>query len=305
MKKDFLTLAKETNIEEKLVACIGYFDGIHVGHQALIQKTIELAKKEKAIPTMISFEPDPWLVIKDMKEIKHITTMEDRMSLVEELGIERFILLDFTKEMASLEPEVFIEQVLGKLHLKGLVCGFDFHFGKQGKGDYSFLQKHCSYPIFQIDKIEDEKGKISSTRISQAIMNGQMEEANRLLGRDYSCQGKVIHGLRKGHQLNFPTANIAYSDELILAKKGVYGGYVFIHGEKKLCMMNLGHNPSIQYQNRLSLEVHILDFDEDLYGQKLRVYWLGFIRDEKYFSSPEELMDQLMKDQIEVIRKWG
>ena len=304
MEKYFLHMTNGTKIEENLVACIGYFDGLHRGHQALVQKTLEVAKQMKVVPTMISFEPDPRVVIKGISNFKHIMTMSDRFRLAEKLGIEKFVLLDFTKEMAALKPQAFIDQILGQLHLKGLVCGFDFHFGQYGQGDYHFLQKQCDYPVFRIDKVEDQQGKISSTRIGKAIQKGRMEEVNHLLGREYSSEGRVIRGLHNGHSLHFPTANIDYSEELILPKVGVYGGYVLLDGIKKLCMINLGHNPSVQYQKRLSLEVHILDYKGDLYDQTVRIYWLGFLRDEIHFSSKEELIQQLKKDQTEVVKRW-
>lgn len=292
------------NIKEKLVACIGYFDGLHRGHQALVKKVISKAHELQAVPTMISFYPDPWVVIKDIKQPKHITTMDERYALAAKLGIKNFIVLDFTKEVADLSPHDFIHNILGQLSLQALICGFDFHFGRFGRGNSQYLIDECNYPIYTIEEVKDHDEKISSTRICKALQEGKIEEVNRLLGRDYMIEGKVIHGLGNGHKLGYPTANIDYSDELLLPKSGIYGGYLFDDGKKKFCMISLGHNPSIKYQNRLSLEVNIFDFDKNIYGQTIAIYWLGILREEMYFAHKDNLIEQLEKDKEEVLKKW-
>lgn len=291
-------------VPQDVVACIGYFDGLHLGHQALVQKVVEQAKEKKAMPALISFEPDPWVVLKQLVHPHHLMTVEEREVIAEKMGIECFIFLDFTEEMAGLSPQEFIEKVLGQLHLKALVCGFDFRFGQFGKGDSAYLKDNCSYPVYTVGQVGDELGKISSTRISRCLEEGKIEEVNALLGRDYSIEGTVIHGLKNGHQLGYPTANLDYSEELLLPKAGIYGGYVILEDKKYLAMISLGHNPSVQYLKKLSLEVHILDYQGDLYGQSLRVYFLAYLREEIHFSSIEKLKEQLAKDEQEVRKRW-
>ena len=281
-----------------MCACIGYFDGMHKGHQALIQKTIEMAKRKGCESALITFEPDPWVTIKHVKDVKHITTMRERLNRAVEYGIQNIIILDFSSDFAKLSPEDFVQQILSKISLKGLICGFDFHYGFMGKGSAETLQQTEGLEVEVVQPIEDEQGKISSTRITQCIEDGKMEDAEEMLGYFFRISGIVVHGRHQGNAIGFPTANIHYDPEYILPKSGVYAGFVIIQNKKYGAMINLGHNPTFNYRNDLSLEAHIIDFDQDIYGKLISVEFIRFIRDEKRFSSKGNLIMQLEQDII-------
>lgn len=281
-----------------MCACIGYFDGMHKGHQALIQKTIEMAKRKGCESALITFDPDPWVTIKHVKDVKHITTMRERLNRAVEYGIQNIIILDFSSDFAKLSPEDFVQQILSKISLKGLICGFDFHYGFMGKGSAETLQQTEGLEVEVVQPIEDEQGKISSTRITQCIEDGKMEDAAEMLGYFFRISGIVVHGRHQGNAIGFPTANIHYDPEYILPKSGVYAGFVIIQNKKYGAMINLGHNPTFNYRNDLSLEAHMIDFDQDIYGKLISVEFIRFIRDEKRFSSKGNLIMQLEQDII-------
>lgn len=281
-----------------LTACIGYFDGVHLGHRALIEKTIETAKQNHSESALITFDPDPWVAIKGMdpSEMKHISTFRERLNKVVELGIQNVVILKFTKEMSALSSEDFSKKILGKLKLNAVICGFDFHYGFMGKGDSVTLQKELAVPVYVVPAVEDEEGKISSTRICNAIEKGDMREVKKLLGDYYSMSGTVIHGRHVGSSIGFPTANMSYSKEYIIPHRGVYAGWVSVKSGRYMAMINIGHNPTFNYRNEISIEANILDLHEDLYGCSMKIEFVDFIRDEKRFQNRNNLIMQLEQD---------
>lgn len=287
-----------------ITACIGYFDGVHLGHQALIRKTIEIAKNNGSEPSLITFDPDPWVAIRnaDPSAIRHISTFRERLDRIVSLGIVNVIILKFTHEMSSLSSDDFCKKILGRLNIKAMICGFDFHYGYKGKGNGETLGIEMGVPVHVVAPVEDEKGKISSTRICSAIESGNMDEVSKLLGTDYQISGTVVHGRHIGTALGFPTANIDYLSEYIVPACGVYAGQVIVKGKKHLAMINVGHNPTVNYRNDISIEAHILDFDEDIYGCSIRVIFHLFLRSEKKFASKGNLIMQLEQDAAHVRR---
>lgn len=283
-------------ITTPMTACIGYFDGLHKGHQKLVEATVKMAEKYNCETALITFDPDPWVVIKGMQKVKHISTMRQRMNRAVDLGIHNIVLLDFTRDMSELSPEDFLTRVLGSLNLKGLVCGFDFHFAYKGSGDAAFLQAHAPFEVQVIPAVEDEQGKISSTRISECIVNGRMEEANAMLGYPFTMEGKVVHGKHRGTSMGFPTANVQYSEEYLLPRTGVYAGIAIVGRERYECMINIGSNPTFHDIDHLSLEAYLFDFKGDLYGRIIKLEFLRYMREERSFQSKENLIMQLEQD---------
>ncbi len=279
-----------------LVACIGYFDGLHKGHQELLKETVRLGEEMNCETAIITFEPDPWVVIKGDTNVQHISTMRQRINMSIKLGMHNIVLLQFTKEMSELSPADFLEKILGSLNIKALVCGFDFHFAYKGSGDIAFLKEHAKFPIYVIDEFDDEIGKISSTRISQCIQEGKMEEATAMLGYHFTIEGKVIHGKHRGTSMGFPTANVELDPEYIIPKIGVYAGLTFVNGKQYQCMINIGKNPTFKDVNHLSLEVNLIGFEGNLYGKQLKVEFVKFIRGEKTFKNVDNLIMQLEQD---------
>lgn len=293
-----ITIGINTTLVRKirLCACIGYFDGMHLGHQKLIERTLEMAKEKDCESALITFDPDPWVTIRNDQDVRHITTLRQRINLAVQAGIDNIIILQFTKEMAGLHPDVFLHDILGKLDLQGLVCGFDFHYGAKGAGSAQSLIDTAPFEVAVVDAVKDDKGKISSTRISECIINGQMEEAAAMLGRYFTIEGNIIHGRSNGTSMGFPTANIDYSSEYILPKNGVYACFVNVDQKRYKAMVNAGHNPTIAYTERISLEAHLIGFSGDLYGKMVSIEFIEYIREEKKFRSRENLIMQLEQD---------
>ncbi len=297
------------SLNDKLVdlnevsCCIGYFDGLHLGHKALVDKTIDLACQLNCKSGIISFDPDPWVTIKKIQGIKHITTMEQRIKIAEKMNLDYFYILDFSEAMSALEPDAFLDFLVQNLNLKALVCGFDFHYGKAGKGNCSTLNQYADqkFIVECVDSVNDDHGKISSSRIVECIENGDLVQAHLLLDYPYTITGFVIHGNAKGKsELGFPTANVGFDAEFILPKLGVYAGLVTVKGNTYRSMINIGFNPTFNERKLVSIEAHILDFNQDIYGEAIQVEFYKYIRSEMKFSSINDLIEQLNKDLKEV-----
>lgn len=298
MEKFVVDINHVPNIETRVAACIGYFDGIHLGHRQLIDETIKQAHSRGIKSAMITFHPDPWVVIKNIKKVEHLTTMKDRMDFVESLGIDVWIILNFTKELSECSPQLFLDNILCKLPIDALIFGYDFRFGHRGLGDGKFLKeegKNC-FEAIEINQISDDDKKISSTRISEAITTGDMETATRLLDRPYSISGIVVGGRHKGREIGFPTANLDYPQEYILPKIGVYIGEAEVPQGRFKAMINIGHNPTFNTRNEVSIEAYLLDFNDILYGHKITLFFLHRIRDEMKFASVQILIEQMLHD---------
>lgn len=296
MKVYHIGIDQAEELTENITACIGYFDGLHLGHQKLIEAVKKRAEETKTVPSLITFEPDPWKVIKKIEHIPHITPMKKRMEIAEQLGIQNWIVLNFTKEMADLSIQDFHQYVLGKLNLHTLVCGYDFHYAIKGSGSVETLKAQTKFQVQVIDEVESEHQKISSTRIEHLILNGEMEKATKIMGRAYEINGHVIEGNHIGRTVGFPTANLCMDDHYLIPKQGVYVGEVFCRGKWYPAFMNVGHNPSFNYQEQTSLEAHIFDFHEMIYQESVIFRFLSFIREECKFPGKEAFMKQLHSD---------
>lgn len=286
---------KNINSFKPLVACIGYFDGIHIGHQKLLSETIAFAKQNELKSACITFHPDPWVVIKKIENIPHLSSMTERIEYAERFHLDYWIILPFTEELSQMETKDF-ELLLSKLNVQKLICGFDFTYGYKGQGNIQSLKAHKNFEVIEVKEIKYLNEKISSTRIENAIYHGDMHLASKLLGRYYSIQGNVVKGSHLGNTIGFPTANIHCKYNAIIPQKGVYIGYINVDQNRYRCMMNVGHNPTFNYQEQISIEAYILDFDEDIYTKEVRIEFVEKIRDEKKFESKEQLILQLNQD---------
>ena len=287
---------KPIKIDRPIVACIGYFDGLHIGHQALINKTKEISKEKNLETALITFDPDPWVTLKGLDNVKHLTTMKQRINLAVHHGIRNIIILKFTKEMANLSFEDFTEKILGQCNIKNLVCGFDFRYGRNGEGNSLTLKASGLFDVTIIDSVNFENEKISTTRIIECLGIGNIELANKLLGYNYEIQGKIIKGNQKGSKIGFPTANIQSETEYYLPKNGVYACYLKVFNKKYKAMVNIGHNPTFNFVKNISIEAHIIDFNHDIYGCNVSLEFVKFLRDEKKFNNIDNLILQLEQD---------
>ncbi len=282
-----------------VVACIGYFDGMHKGHQALVNATLEKAKELGVESGLITFDPDPWVTLRNAKDVKHITPLQQRINIAVELGIKNIFILNFTKEMAALSPLDFIK-VLDSCNIKALICGFDYHYGQFGKGDIESLKRDADFEVVVIDAVNDNEGKISSTRITNLIEEGEVHKAEELLGYAYRVEGYVVHGNAKGRTIGYPTANASVPSEYLEPKGGVYACFALIDGKKYKAMVNIGHNPTFNYTETMSLEAYILDFSGDLYDKRLKISFKYYLRPEKKFKYIGNLKMQLEQDEFAV-----
>lgn len=282
------------------VITIGNFDGVHMGHQKIFDFVKRKAKEIKGTSVVITFNPHPIKVLYKEHPLKLITTNEDKIKLIEKCGIDITICIPFTLEFAQIEAEDFIKNILvEKFHVKWIVVGYDYRFGKARKGDKELLKKLSEKYGFTVTvlKAYRKKGKIlSSTAVRNALFEGNIKEANQFLGRAYHIDGEVIKGMGRGSSiLGYPTANFVPKQEIV-PKIGVYAVKVTTPDLKTYRgVANIGKNPTFGDID-MSYEVHILNFRENLLGKTLRIHFIDRIRDEKKFNSPEELKGNIAKD---------
>lgn len=283
---------------------IGNFDGVHRGHQALFQTVKQWAKRLDGQSVVMTFHPHPLEVLFPDKALTFITSHEQKLKLIADCGIDATIVIPFSREFSQISAHSFIEDLLvGKIGMKAIVVGHDYRFGHGREGDTRLLKKLGVKFGFEVDtitaiKLNDEV--VSSTAIRQLIVNGEVREANRLLGRPFEVSGTVIYGRMRGASLGFPTANLRLP-ALTSPRTGVYVIEADVAGHRFGGAANLGFNPTFG-DTELSLEVHLFDFSRDIYGEPITVRFLERLRDEKRFAGPEELVEQIRKD-VQTARK--
>ncbi len=284
---------------------LGNFDGIHLAHQALMKKVIQSSILKNISSVVISYFPNPALVLGKNPNFKNIITQKEKETLIEISGMNFMVVMPFTQELADTSAEDFLENILiRKLNVKKIIIGFNHCFGKNREGDFEFLQKHSLRYGYEVEKFEPVffgEEKISSSLVRASILQGDMEKASLLLGRGFDVEGKVIHGFQRGKSIGFPTANIDIPEEIILPPVGVYATHAVVGGKTFASMTNVGDNPTFENKG-LGIETNIFDFSGDLYGENLKVIFEKRIRDEKKFPSVEHLIRQLRNDE-EVCRK--
>ncbi len=285
------------------VVTIGNFDGVHIGHQALFHEVVEKAESIDGTSIAMTFEPHPMRVLKKNNHPPLITLYEQKAELIERSGIDVLICIPFTWEFASLSAEAFIKYLLvAKIGMQAIVVGEDYTFGKNREGNLTLLKSYASqmgYEVIVADWIKAGQSfsghRISSTKIRELVMAGELEPAHKMLGRHYQIRGLVVKGRdRGGKLLGIPTANINLQDELC-PKTGIYAVTVEYHNRLYKGVANIGYSPTFD-DNEFTVEVHLLDFGTDIYGEKIRVNFIQRIRDEKKFANISELTAQINQD---------
>lgn len=292
-------------IEEKdqTVLVLGYFDGLHLGHKALFDQARQVATEKGLKVVVLTFPESPQLAFTKFQPdlLKHISYPSKRYAKFAEYGVDDLYLLPFTSDFASLTAKAFMATYLKVLNPWAIVVGFDYKFGSDGQmADY--LASHGSSQVFEIAQVEADGQKISSTRIRQLLAQGQVTQVNALLGYDYSVRGLVVHGDARGRTIGFPTANIALLDQVHLPSDGVYVTEVKLKGQTYRAMTSIGKNVTFGGTD-LRIESHLFDFTGEIYGQTIEIFWLAKIREMEKFSSIEDLVLQLEKDQTSA-RDW-
>lgn len=280
------------------VLTIGNFDGVHLGHQRVIEALVSQAKALNAVPTVMVFEPQPQELFAPDKAPARLTRLRDKYTLLKRLGVQRLVCVNFNRRFANLSAQDFVEQLLVKqLNISHLIIGDDFKFGKNRQGDFSMLRQAGQQHNFGVSDTASYKladCRISSTEIRKALQVDDLAEAQRMLGRPYSIIGRVFHGDKRGRQLGFPTANVRLKRR-VSPVSGVYAVKVMIGEQSLLGVANIGSRPSVMGVKQ-QLEVHIFDFDTEIYGQSIEVILLKKIREEKKFDSLAQLTEQINED---------
>lgn len=289
--------------DKKSAITVGTFDGIHSGHKKIIEKLNAVKKSKGLRSVIITFDPHPQIVLRNKaKDIKILTTLEEKLEIFEQLGIDIAYVINFTKEFSQTTADEFYKNYLiNKIGLSDLILGYDHMFGKNREGNFDTLKELSEQNNFTVDKVDEYKFEgqhISSTVLRDLLSNeGDVKRVAQILGRYYSIEGKVVEGKKLGRELGFPTANIEVSNEFkLIPKKGIYTVQVQIDGKDFYGMMSIGNNPTVTDEDSIKLEVNIFDFDENIYGKNIKVSFIERLRDEKKFDSIETLKTQISED---------
>ena len=291
------------------VITIGTFDGVHTGHLQIIKQLKEEAEEINGETVIITFDPHPRMVITSGKsEIKLLNTLAEKIELLEKIGIDHLVVVPFTKEFSEQSAEEYIKDFLVKnFHPHTVIIGYDHHFGNQRKGNYKLLEEYGPQYNFQVKEIPEHvlnQVSISSTKIRKALLNCDIDTANKCLGFDYFFEGKVVEGNKIGRTIGYPTANLELSDKnKLVPGNGIYAVQLKIDNEQLTMngMMSIGIRPTIGESKR-TIEVNIFDFDKDIYGKTIRVYLKKYLREEKKFSGLGELKKAIDKDKANALK---
>ena len=286
------------------IVTTGTFDGVHLGHTKILKKLIKQAKKHEGESVLFTFYPHPRMVLFPYDHgLKLLNTIEEKKILLEKAGLDHLILYPFTHEFSRLSALAYVRDLLvSKIGVHTMIVGYDHHFGKNREGDIHSLKEFgqtFGFKVKEISALDIEDINVSSTKIRNAITAGHISKANSYLGYNYMFSGEVIKGNQKGRQIGFKTANLQLFKEFkLIPDSGVYICVVHINKEIHRGMLNIGHNPTFNSNEEKSIEVHILDFEKEIYGESIQIELLSKLREEQKFDSIESLVRQLNEDKL-------
>lgn len=285
----------------KLAMALGYFDGVHRGHQEVILTAKKTAEEKGLKSAVMTFDPHPSVVLrKEIQHVETITTLEDKIELIGKLGIDYLFVVQFSEEFAALLPQEFIDEYIIRLNVKHVIAGFDYSYGRLGKGTMETMPFHSRGEFEQttIAKQTDHDRKISSTLIREVLRSGDVAYAGQLLNRPHRVHGTVIHGDKRGRTIGFPTANIELDGAYIIPPTGVYAVQFQLDGDTYNGVCNIGYKPTFYDEKKVkpSIEVHVFEFNKSIYGKNVSIIWYKRIRSEQKFNSIDELIVQIGKD---------
>lgn len=288
--------------KDKTIVTIGTFDGVHLGHQKILEQIIASAKSNDCESLVLTFFPHPRMVLQEGTEMKQLNTLNEKIALLEHLGVDHLVVHPFDKEFSRLTAEDFVKQVLvDTFKLKKIIIGYDHRFGRNRTADINDLIEFgdtYGFDVEQISAQEINAVSVSSTKIRTALSEGQIELANDYLGYDYSLTGTVTKGQQLGRTIGYPTANIHIDEDYkLIPKNGVYIAKSVLNGKTVFGMMNIGNRPTVNGTTQ-TIEINFFDFDQDLYDQTITVSLLKRMRDEQKFESLDALKNQLALDKI-------
>lgn len=290
------------------VVTIGTFDGVHIGHQEILKKIVTQARRNNGVSVVVTFWPHPRFVLQGVEEsgLKLLTTFSEKADNLADQGIDYLIKIPFTKEFAQTTSDEFIRKILiGQIGTTHLVIGYDHHFGKNREGSFEYIQANIDDYGFTLQEIPrqdiDDVG-VSSTKIRKALYAGAVDTACTYLGKNYTITGTVVHGNKLGRKLGYPTANISLSESYkLIPSNGIYAVRIHLAEKKVYGMLYIGTKPTLDQKTAQVIEVNIFDFNDDIYGEEIRVEFLKFIRGDKKFDSLEELSEQITRDKTDTL----
>jgi len=287
--------------QKPLALSLGMFDGVHLGHKCIIDELKKVGSAHHLETAVLTFWPHPRFVFNPNEDLKLLNTLDEKTLLMEKYGINNLFLKEFDDEFRNLTGEEFVRQILiEKLNVKYLIIGYDHSFGKNKSGNFELLQKlskELDFEVEQMEAINIHENNISSTKIRNALLAGNILEANEMLGYSYSVSGTVVHGKKLGRTIGYPTANIETENIKLLPKKGAYIVEVFVDNQQYKGMLSVGTNPTVNGE-KLTVEVYILDFEGDIYDEKITVKFRDFLHVEIKFEGLEKLIERLDEDKI-------
>ena len=288
------------------VVTTGFFDGVHIGHCSLINELNRLASELGGASTVITFWPHPRWVTDKQKPLKLLNTLEEKKMLLAAAGLKNLVILPFNNDFSAISAREYIESyLLDKLRMRAMIVGYNHRFGRGREGDFSLLSEYAVQHDFVLKKLEAinyENQDVSSTIIRNTLEKGDIANANRYLGYSYFITGIVVKGRQLGRTIGYPTANLQLGvDYKLIPLKGVYAVRVILSGKSYKAMLNIGHNPTMNHTLHPSVEVHILDFDGDIYGQSMRIEFVQRLRSEYKFDGVEALKKQLDRDKQDTL----
>jgi len=292
--------------EKPTAVTIGNFDGVHLGHKELINKTIAIGEKKDIIPVMFTFSNHPLEFLYD-KQIDYLTSFEQKIKIIEQMGMKNIVSIPFSYEIKDMSTQMFAKEILiNKLKATDIIMGFDSKLGngRQGSVDYLYeLGQKKGFEVHIVQPVMIENMRVSSSFIRELIKTGEVKRAEYFLGRKYMLEGKVVHGKKLGRKLGFPTANLEINQNILLPKRGVYFCKIEIDNKIYDSAVSIGYNPTVQsnkaYQE-IFVEAHILEFEDDIYGKSVKIYFMDRLRDELKFNSLEDLVRQLNRDVLRI-----
>lgn len=294
MKTVLLNYKNPTSRFDSLSICLGYFDGVHLGHQSLIKYA---RKNAKYTLGLLTFSKPISTLVDNGKNKEVLTSLDDRFKIISKLGVDYYFVTKIDEDFVKLTDIEFIE-MLQKMNVKEIFVGKDFRYGANALGTIYTLQDYFDVKVIDIENVDGKK--ISTQTIGNLITSGEIKEANKLLGHNYNMVGTIIHGKHLGTEIGFPTINLKLSDNYLLPKFGVYKTICYIDNIPHVSICNVGIKPTIGNKNEPNVEVHLLNFNQDIYGDVVNLEFIKFIREEKKFSSLEELQEQIKKDLLEI-----
>jgi len=291
-----LTMDELVKKEEKVAVAIGFFDGVHRGHQHVIEKAVNHARCHGMKSVVLTFDRRPKLVLGQVTENNYVTPLKEKMRIMGRVGADYGVVLTFDESLLKLTADAFINNYLKKMNVGYISVGFDFRFGNKGKGRVEDLQRAELCQVEISSPVELEGTKISTTRVREQLEKNDLRLVNQLLGRFFQISGVVYKGKQLGRKIGFPTANIEIGTEQLMPLRGVYATVIYIKGRPYASMTNVGYNPTMEAREKVSIETNVFDFSEDIYGEEVELHFVSKIRDEVTFDGLDHLVKQLTQD---------